>query len=239
MRLIVLVLGLVVGGIMGCTRPPDYAIVLAGNSIVANREDEPFDEALETALPAALHAARVPGRAAVTANIANYGGLTSRMLIRDSGGVARSYQATKPTVLLVYEGSNDLWHLLQIGGPEVGLQAYHNLKQYCTNCKAQFPRLLIVTGTVLPRTDMPQPAVFEQQRLVLNEQLRQAWHRREPWLDGLADPASQPAMQHPSGTGAPSRYYKDGVHPSRVGLDEIAPLFAQAVGTALAQVSPR
>lgn len=226
-------------GLLGCSRPSDYAIVLAGNSIVANRTEEPFDEALTEALPPALRAAHVPGRAAVTANISNNGGFTSRMLIRDSAGFARAYQADKPTVLLVYEGSNDLWHLMQINTPAAGMRAYLNLKQFCTDRKAQFPRLLTVTGTVLPRTDVPNPAVFEQQRLIINEQLRQAWQRKEPWLNALADPARLPTMQRPSPTGTPTTYYKDGVHPSLVGLGEIIPLFAQAVGTALAQATKR
>jgi lysophospholipase L1-like esterase len=229
-------IGLVAVGLLGCHRTPDYAIILAGNSIVANREEVPFDEYLAAALPPMLASAHLPGRAAVTANIANNGGTTSRMLARDSTGVVRAYEAAaaRPAVLLVYEGSNDLWYLMGINTPNVGLQAYRNLKQFCTERKAQFPRLLTVTGTVLPRTDVPNQAVFEQERLVLNEQLRQAWRSQEPWLDGLADPARHPNMQHPSPTGVATTYYKDGVHPSTAGLEAITPLFAQAISTALA-----
>ena len=225
--------------LVGCNRRPDYAIILAGNSILANVTDVPFGKKLSAALPQALRAAQVPGRADVTANLSNYGGLTSRMLARDSAGVARAYQVERPTVLLVYEGSNDLWYLMNVHTSAAGLQAYRNLKQFLMDRKAQFPHLLTVTGTVLPRTDAPNPAGFERERLVLNEQLRQAWHRQEPWLDALADPAQNPKMLHPGPKGMTSLYYKDGVHPSVAGLAEIVPLFAQAVGNALAHASKR
>jgi len=102
------------------------------------------------------------------------------MLARDSAGVDEAYQTDRPTVLLMYEGSNDLWYLMHLNTSNAGLHAYYyNLKQYCADQKAQFPHLLTVTGTIMPHTDVPYPAVFEQERQVLKEHLRQVWGRKE------------------------------------------------------------
>ena len=53
------------------------------------------------------------------------------MLARDSAGVDEAYQTDRPTVLLMYEGSNDLWYLMHLNTSNAGLHAYYyNLKQY-------------------------------------------------------------------------------------------------------------
>ena len=114
--------------LLSCSCQPDYAVILTGNSIPANTNELLFGENLVAELPHALKAADVPGRADVTANIANHGGLTSRMLARDSAGVDEAYQTDRPTVLLVYEGSNDLWYPMHLNTSNAGLYAYYNLK---------------------------------------------------------------------------------------------------------------
>jgi hypothetical protein len=70
-----------------------------------------------------------------------------------------------------------------------GRQAYDHLKQYFLDRKRQFPSLRTVIGTILPRTNAPNPEIFEPGRLITSALLRQAAATHEPWLDALANPA--------------------------------------------------
>jgi hypothetical protein len=122
-------------------------------------------------------------------------------------------------ICIFWEGTNDLY----LNPARTGAQAFTNIKNYCISRK--HTGFKVIVGTILPRgSDANQ----EQRRLDCNALIRDAYTNNEPWIDAIADVASDPVMGLFSTTLDINLYY-DEVHLASAGHDLCKPYFRDAI----------
>jgi lysophospholipase L1-like esterase len=132
------------------------------------------------------------------------------------------FDAQKPSVLLLQQGTNDLGP----GSLATGGYLYAVLKTFVES--AHSIGFYVVVDTLLPRQDSKWTPAMEQQRLEYNKLVR----ANAAGADAVNDIASDPVIG--DGTNpATSAYYGDGLHPTVLGQERLAVLNAAALGPLL------
>jgi lysophospholipase L1-like esterase len=178
---------------------PAMTVVLAfdGNSLVAGYG---VGEESSFAALATLDALQPPR--AVYHNFSVSGQTTEQMNADAAREVDAKIDPTLgPNVLVVWEGTNDLYF------GATADEAYEHLARYCRERRAAGWKVVLLT--ILPRGGPGTPADFEQRRQAVNARLRLNWPE---FADGLADVAADPALGSLNAV-----YYLDGVHINNVG----------------------
>ena len=132
---------------------------------------------------------------------------------------------SQPCVLLIEQGTNDLsaWSTTARGLYEDAA------KPFVTAAKAAGFRVVI--STILPRNDAAWSPAKEQERLAYNAMLR----ADRAGADGINDVAADSVIG--DGSGVPTAYYADGLHPTLLGQRRLATIIAPVIAGMLTTAS--
>ena len=126
--------------------------------------------------------------------------------------------ATAPSVLLIQQGTNDLYYGTSANS------LYRNIATPFVS-EAKKAGFYVVIDTILPRTDSGWTPAMEQERIAYNLLVRS----NRAGADAVNDLAADEMMGDGS-LAVNGAFYADGAHPSLVGQQRLAILNATAIG---------
>lgn len=144
------------------------------------------------------------------------------------GSIESARSTTMQAVAIIQGGTNDL---ADNGGSLTAVRLYEGVTKFLVNtAKAQ--GFYVIVATLLPR----KLGVFnwstaqEAERVSYNNKVR----ANTAGADYIMDLAAHPVMGDAANNTSNTTYYYDGVHPTDVGQDQLAPTYAAAVQAVLA-----
>jgi lysophospholipase L1-like esterase len=193
--------------------PPPTLVVFDGNSLSVAPVGAEYPDMVAQLLDTASYSAE-------TVSIAVSGQTTADML-RDAMEEADGlYDPARPGVIVVWEGTNDLYF-----GASPN-DAYEHLATYCRDRKDHGWRVVLLT--LLPRSKTGtrgMPPTFETDRQNINARLRVAW----PGVaDVLVDVGADPIIGL-AGQETDPLYYSDRLHLTAAGNQIVAEYVASAI----------
>lgn len=156
-----------------------------------------------------------------TANVAVSGQTTLNMIARGPTFVDPLHTTKPVNVLVVWEGTNDMYFGAT---PE---EAYAHLISYAAARKADGWKIVVLT--IMPRAGLYTRPDFEVVRQQFNTLLRANW---QTFADQFADIALDPRFGAP-GAQEDTMYFEDETHLTQYGISEMAHLTTPAVRRAI------